>query len=623
MGTKRSLPAAIVLASGAVLLLAPFHPPILGSLLDSFLAVPARAQASHAYAKDLVIEAGATTYRIKQLDLSGTALQSADLAALFDPKNPRSLQERLQQLDAGALTAPEVIAETKRDGYVQTVIYRNVSLNTLEAGRATAARINRTELKLAGPNGTIEGTYGAVKASGIDLTLAAQMLGANVSAGSDKTVARAPFLETLEISDVQLANQEAHSRLTIEALRARDIKAQAPATAASTEPHMAESKEAGAKGLLDKDQPAVPGAFDNLAGTLPASLDIGAMEADKLDLVLTNPQNQPLHLSFAKGAFTNYSAFTFGTVHLQDVGLQSPALAFTLQDLALRDVDFTTVRTLLREATENNTMIGLQAILPRVDQLDLAKLDVSKFGEKVPATDQDPGRDPLSFKVEHLHTERSQPFEEMPTRIDGTITHLLVDLDKNHSGLFKDLASFGYKALDLSSQLAVVWTPDKQQLNVDNVIDAKNMGKVTLSALLTNISKQFFSSKDVETTRHATEAARLKSAELTIDNDGIFDKFLSQQAQAQNKPLADLKRSYTSAAAVVVPILLGNGPGAKLIGAAVSKFIADPKKLHLLATMPDGLTLKDVDLIQTPGLLLDKIEIQVSHESQTAAPQAH
>ncbi|WP_041778112.1 hypothetical protein [Beijerinckia indica] len=595
-----------LLTGTALWLLAPLSPlPIIATV---------KAQGSYAHAQDLVIEAGSTTYRIKKLDLSGTTLQSADLLAVFDPKSPLPLQERLQKLSAGAITAPEIIAETTRDGLVQTIVYHNVTLGTVQAGQAASARVNNTTLKLISPDGTIEGTYGVIKATAVNLLLASQLAGAPGEVTTkDKSTAKIPFLGSLEINDVHLTNEKAHSQLDIQSLAARDIKGQALPTAPQT-------------GQTDKteDQATAYSTFDSLGGVLPGNFDIGQLDAEKLSLTLTNSQNQPLHLSFAKGSFSDYTAFTFGVIHLDDLALQSPILSFTLQNLGLRGVDFTTVRTLLREASQNNTVIGLQAILPRVDLLELAKLDVTQFGEKVAPTAEDPaGRDPLSFQVDALRMERSQLFQGTPTKINASINQFRVDLDKNRSGLFKDLAAFGYHGLDLSSRLAMGWSPEKQELVVDNLIDAKDMGTVTLAALLTNVSKEFFSAKDVEATRIATETARLKTAELTIDNDGIFDKFLTLQAQAQKKPLADLRRSYTSAAAVVVPILLGNGPGAKAIGAAVSKFIAEPKKLHLQATMPDGLTLKDVDLIQTPGLLLDKIEIQVSNEAKTGAPQPH
>jgi hypothetical protein len=110
--------------------------------------------------------------------------------------------------------------------------------------------------------------------------------------------------------------------------------------------------------------------------------------------------------------------------------------------------------------------------------------------------------------------------------------------------------------------------------------------------------------------------ATAKTVELTVENKGLFEKMLAQQAQQKKKSPDDLRREYGMAAAVGIPALLGNGASAKTLGQAVARFITKPGRLAISAKTKDGggLGLGDFASIGEPATILEKLDITASSE---------
>jgi hypothetical protein len=137
------------------------------------------------------------------------------------------------------------------------------------------------------------------------------------------------------------------------------------------------------------------------------------------------------------------------------------------------------------------------------------------------------------------------------------------------------------------------------------------MGAIKLSALIDNVTKDLFSG-DSASMQAAAFGALIKRVEVRIDNAGLFEKAAAAQAKTQNKSLEEIKRSYVTAAAIAVPAMLDNRPAAKIIGAALAKFLANPKSFHLIAISADGLGAADFALMKEPSTLLDALDIKAS-----------
>jgi hypothetical protein len=150
------------------------------------------------------------------------------------------------------------------------------------------------------------------------------------------------------------------------------------------------------------------------------------------------------------------------------------------------------------------------------------------------------------------------------------------------------------------------------ELNIsDLTLSGVDMGKFKSSLRADNVSHDILS-QDRAVSETAFRSALFKRLELNLDNEGLIEKILNRQAEDQHKTVEDMRDTYITAAGMIVPVLLGNGPSSKEIGAALAKFIAKPKGFHLVLDAPLGVTAADLSLLQEPASLLEKINVEVS-----------
>jgi hypothetical protein len=114
----------------------------------------------------------------------------------------------------------------------------------------------------------------------------------------------------------------------------------------------------------------------------------------------------------------------------------------------------------------------------------------------------------------------------------------------------------------------------------------------------------------------ALVGATARNIDLTIENEGLFERLIAREAEKQKRPPEDLRREYGMAAAVGVPATLGNTASAKAIGQAVARFIAKPGRLNISMRTKDpaGLGIADLMSATEPAALLDKLDITATAE---------
>ena len=96
-------------------------------------------------ADDIVVTTPQEVYRVKHIELAGSALSSADLAALFDPKNATPIGERLSRLTADQVRIPEVSADETAGEIKTRRTYRDVVLTNVASGRIATASVGRRQ----------------------------------------------------------------------------------------------------------------------------------------------------------------------------------------------------------------------------------------------------------------------------------------------------------------------------------------------------------------------------------------------------------------------------------------------------------------------------------------------
>jgi hypothetical protein len=167
----------------------------------------------------------------------------------------------------------------------------------------------------------------------------------------------------------------------------------------------------------------------------------------------------------------------------------------------------------------------------------------------------------------------------------------------------------------MSWATAAAWSAPTNELVVREVsVRGAGMGATNFRATLGGVTRDVFS-PDNAMALVALMGATIKNADLTIENGGLFERLVTQEAKKQKKSADDLRKEFGMAAAIAVPAMLGGSGQAKAIGQAVARFVAKPGKLSISAKAKDpaGLGLADFAM-GDPGAILDKLDVTATAE---------
>jgi hypothetical protein len=556
---------------------------------------PAMARTDSASAEDVTIESGPSIYRIKRIDLSGSSLSTSELAQILDPKSTAPIAERLSKISAASVIIPEIIAETKFGATTQKIVYRDIALNGLEQGKAAAASASGASFSISDPQrGEAEGAYGQINAKAIDLVVAARIL---TQTRDNADAPKLPLYQALTVDGFHLTNAKAQFALNVKSITATGVKGRPP-----RKPWTAVQPPDPSSPQAEK-----PSAF--LAEILD-SFEIDDVAAGDIRLSLL-ANGDSASFTFSRISMSQLGGTTVNAIELQNLGFTGAAGKISLEGLTLRGVDFKTYG-----ATDNPSSNALplpnlieKDLFPGFDQIVLTRLDVdltqAQSGE--PASGASSGG---AFKADRFEVDGKKEKDGGGAGLDLTLDHLTAPVDE--SGPFAILAAMGYDRLDLSSRLKLAWTEASRELEIKTFsLEGADMGTVNIAGLIGNVTSDLGSSDESV----AAEAARnvlLKKLDLHVENAGIVDKALAVQAKNQNKSVDATRHADEMVLSLVLPALLGSDPPARALGAALAKFIADPKTFHLVAVSPQGLGLADLDLIRTPSALFSRVEIEAS-----------
>jgi hypothetical protein len=564
-----------------------------GSLLFSPIAA-AIAGTDSASAEDVTIETGSSTYKIKRINLSGASLSTAELAQILDPKNAAPIAERFGKISAALITIPEIIGQTKFGATTQKIVFRDIALNGLVQGKAAAASASGASFSISDPQrGKAEGGYGQISAKAVDLVVAARIL----TQTRDQTDApRSPLYDSIALDGFHLTNLEAQFELDVGSLTAAGAKGRPPRKPwAEVQPADSNPSESGK-----------PRAF--LAEALD-SFEIDDVAASDVKLtVLAN--GDPASFRLARISMSRLGDAKISALEAQNLGFSGAAGKIDLDGLTLRGVDFKSSGGADDSSTDALPMPNLieKDLLPQVEQIVLTKLDVDLTNAPSGQLESSPVPSGSVFKADRLEVDRKK--DDAAVGLDLALDHLTASL--NEAGPFASLAAMGYEQLDVSSRLQLAWTATSRELEIKTFsLAGADMGTLKIVGLINNVTSDLGSS-DQSAAAAAARNLLLKKLDVRIANEGVVEKALAAQAKGQKKSVEAMRHSDEIVASLVLPALLGNGPPARALGAALARFIADPKTLHLVAVSPQGVGLADLDLMRTPGALFDRVEIEAS-----------
>ncbi|MCJ2117752.1 hypothetical protein MKK65_14455 [Methylobacterium sp. J-001] len=589
---------------------------------------------------DVMLPLGGTLLRAPKLTASGTRLSKDELAAILKSDSTEPWETRLARLDAGSLTIPVLTSEHAGPGDDrQTVTYRDVVARDVKSGRVRELTAAGATVSAAAGLNRGNGTYGQVRATDLDLAALSRLY--TVPGDGKGPVQR--VYGTIQVADVIYSDARG-TTVKIARLDGRDLGGrQVPdgwngafeiVAAGFQPPHDRRTFAAAAADLIE--------------ATALGSLDLQGLSVSNAD-----PQGPVL---FEIGRATYATGPDSGTV-LENITVSRGSLRAHLGRLALANVSLApTIAALRSFAAEPEPRPGfsdaeMRRLTPALGGLTLADLSIDlpsdaelpkpppqdprpapraaapgKPSQAKPADarapDPKPG-DPLAVTITAAPTRRvalreaalsfGPPQDGVPSASRLTLSGLSLPADLVAGApIVGALPAYGYRDLDLDVVADAALDGKARDLSLRDVtISGRDIGTVRLAGTLGGIGPELFSGTLPATTM-VMFTGSAKSLDLTIENAGLFERFLAAQSKDLSLKPDELRKEYVTASLLGVPVILGNTAAAKGIGAAMGQFVMKPGKLvlHAKSKEPAGIGFIDIGAARSPAALLDRIDVE-------------
>lgn len=560
--------------AGFVLHIGRLNVPFATPSLFGSSAYAQEAQPGTISAQNIAIDVGPAHYTISAITLTGTSLSNADLVSLLDPKSTFSVADRLEKFSAAHVAIPEIAMQATFGDRTESDSYHDVSFDDVVNGHAGKATIGNLASNIAAPGaGATRATYGPITATGLDLALAARIVSEPRKSDAEPLHA---LYDGLQIGGGKIVFEKAQLEIDIGALSAKGVKARPLRVPAAAAPFTDNLHN------------------DALVADVLDSFAAGALDIEDLRVVVTDKDAAGtgtiggIHLSQMADAKIAAAEFS-------GIAVTAGGSSVKIGSAALHDVDLAALRDW---ASDSGGHVSSASI---ASEIRLTGLDVDA-GEAKSRT---------RFQVGSLDVLSAAPVDGIPTQFSTSIDHFTFD-PKDAGGEWDGILALGYDKIDLSSRIEAHFDAEKQQLGLDDLsLSGVDMGAVKIACSFSNVSKGLFSADQTQM-EAAALSVLLRRIEIRVENGGFFERIVAAAAKQSNKSPEAVRRAYVAAAAIGVPALLGSGPAAKVLGAAIAKFVAAPKNLRIVAVARDGLGVADFVLIKDPSVLMGKLSVEAA-----------
>ncbi|MET0746196.1 MAG: hypothetical protein ABWY78_22695 [Microvirga sp.] len=570
----------------------------------------AMAQSADAFGlDDVTFKAGSTAFRMKRIDFKGVTAARSDIQALFDPASTASLSDRLARIDASQVTIPELVIEQAMPGWSQTTTYRNVSANDIRHGLVAAMTADTAAQELTLRKGKSTVTQGRSTINGFDLAALARLY---LDRAGPDPAPLARIYGSFSIADTTLADANG-ATIRIASMTGSDFRARPTADSWSgTLSLLVALSEMDARSAADE------GRLITALTDLIDAMDFGSLEAGGIEIANaaargTTPATSRIERVSYRGARDGQTS----EVMLQGLKATSPDSSVALDTLTVTGFSLRPtidgLRALRGRSVKDLPPEEMRALIPVLGTTKLAGLsfDVPNSADKSPS----PARIKASLKAFELTADK--PVDGIASRVRLGVSNLAMALPaaSDEEGI-KTLIDWGYKDIDVSFLVSTEWNAAASAIEVrDLSFQGKDMGDVTVRGTLGNVSKDVFD-PDTAVASVALMAATIRSLDVTLENKGLFDRYLARAAQDQRTKPETLRRTYGTAAAFLIPSMIGNSDQARIISKAVSRFIAKPGRISLHATTKDpaGLGVADIAGQPEPGEILKLLDVTATND---------
>lgn len=556
--------------------------------------------------ENVVLDFGSTTYRLPKAEFVGSNLGRSDLAAVFAKDGAEPLAARLARVSAQRVVIPELVIEQRTGRQVQASRYRNVVASGVAAGRVASIASEGAVLEITGrPEGTASGAFGRVLIEELDLAGAVALYTERSPADDApmRPIYRGFSLENLALKDPQGVE------VRIARVAGRDFLAR------PTRQSWAEMT-AALEALGAKDKPGPEETARSLAAMadLFAAFQVGSMEATGFEV--RDPSGKDAGTGrIARLAYRGAASGQPPEARVEGFEAVSDEGKVRVGNIAFEGFSFENtlkgLKALGPRALDTLSADEARALIPTIGTMRMSNLGFEEGAEAGKAGERQ------SFQVGALEMTADRPVNGVPTNIRLGVDRLSFSVPpKSQEEGLKELAALGYKAVDLSFLTAAVWNEAAQEIAISEMsLRGAEMGSVTVRGILGNVPRDAFN-PDSAVAMVALIGATAKTLDVTVENRGLLDRLIEQEARKQKKKPEEVRREYGMAAAVVGPTMLGNSPSAKALGQALARFVAKPGRLVIQAKAKDpaGVGLADMAMLGEPAAILERLDVTAKAE---------
>lgn len=598
--------------------------PLSATALAVLLACPAAA--ADLQLDDVKLDLGKVVLSIPKLEVKGTSLDRDGFLAIFQGGGEGAIA-RLGKLDASEISAPTLVIEQDFGPQKQTTTYRNIKFSEIRQGRIERGGSSDGTIKVeGGAAGPIKGEIKRTSFEMLDLMQVARVFSEKAKPGE-----RAPMLPVIgrieqDGYSLDLGEQGRMSagKASLRGFKAR-LAAEPIGELMTRIVVLSEESDKAARNLNSKEEPAVAEARDRKLLLAMAeifdAIDYGSGEARDIVMALKTP---PKPGASPERVDMRISSVAFGEDTPEKSGFVMEGLQFegggargSIASLGYSGFSFEGVLREVRalgDAAVDLKALDFRRFIPKLGTVRMngVQMSVPQDGKR-----GRPAGAPIQVGLGSFELKAGEQVDGIPTEMAlslDKITFPIVESADNPAA--RDLLAMGYRTIDLSAKLDLAWQEASKEFAIRTLsLSGVGMARLDATGMLGNIGKEVFSG-DVALAQVALLGATAKTLEVKLQNLGLAEKLIENEAKKSKRKVEDVRREYGMMASLGLAAILGPSDGAKALANAVARFVARPGTLTVKATSktPAGLGLADVITLGDPTEIFGKIDVQATAE---------
>lgn len=542
----------------------------------------------------LEFKTGITVVKADGVEIENSSFSTDALKTIFSDTALGAQADALSKFDADRIFVKSLRQEQIINGQISASILSNVTLTSIKSGVAASLKVDAGTFGSGDGNDAQAGTIGAITASEIDLGL---FIAGGATKAGNKNEYRKAYGEAA-FNSISISSPTGPV-LTVERASMRDFRIK--------------TSEQGLSGIAERilrRQTQSPMSDADLNAVILDTVDIltsfsiGMVEVSQT--VLTDKRsdeiskiNRIVYESTIDGKPQHFRLDGFeGLYPLNRVrigSLEQSGFSF------LPVVE--SVKSFASKPNANFADADPIAFVPVIGKFEIRDVTIDTSG--VP---------PVHAGLRSMVLAVENPNGGVPRSAEVTFDGLFgpIPSDSNEPAI-DNLIALGYRDVNLSGTLRLAIDEKAKMFKTETLLTGENMGTVGATANLINVPVDLLM-RNPTAALIAFAGARIKDMSVTIENRGLADRLIDQDAIKTKRSPQDVRKNYAAAASASLQIYLGMSPNAKALTQSLAKFIDKPTRLSITAKAknPDGVALAEGATAENPAQVLEAFDLMIS-----------